>query len=440
MEGANQDQAFNLLLASDDLPDIIYVSNLPAKAETLIADGYMVPLNDYLETCAPNLWARMQADPTLDKAMKTDNGNYYAFPFLREDVAYLGTFIGLSVNTQILDQLGMEKPTTIAEWDAFLHAAKEICDIPIGGNSLNRIRGLFSSAYGFNGMDTYYVEDGKVKTWMNAEGYKDLMTLLSGWMADGLIDPDIITIDSATFYQKIVAQKYAACYKGSGAVQGYITPVTERDGGFFYEAVPYPVMNEDDEIRFTQGEAAWGGTGAFITTACEDVEAAVRWLDFSYSPEGIACWNYGKEGESFVYDENGLPQYTELITGANEPLREATSRYVGINGNGFSIMTVHFDQIRNPAIATEYVKVWTKDTQNAVKYRLQTLTATDEEAMELADLETALTTYANEMFVGFLLGSESLEDYDKYLENLDKLQIDRVLEIKQAQLDRYNAR
>lgn len=442
VEGADANQAFNLLLASGDLPDIIYVGGLPAKCETLIADGYMITLDEYIEEYAPNLYARVTADEVLNKSVKTDSGHYYAFPFLRDEVTYLGSFVGASVHKGMLDELGMDVPVTLEDWDEFLHAAKEqgLCDIGIGGNSLVRIRGIFSNALGFNGMDTYYVEDGVVKTWMNHEKYYDLMVMLSGWMADGLIDPDIITIDSATFYQKIVAQRYAACYKGSGAVQGYYDAVAERDGGFKYVAAPYPVENEGDEILFNQGEAAWVGTGAFITTACDNIELAMRWLDYSYTDEGIDTWNYGKKGVSYEIGEDGLPYYTELITEANEPLREATGRYVGMNGNGWSIMRVHFDQIRNPAVATEFVKVWTANTENAPKYRLSTLTATDAEAAELADLETALTTYANEMFVSFLIGSESMDNFDEYLANLDELQIDRVLEIKQEQYDRFNAR
>jgi len=44
------------------------------------------------------------------------------------------------------------------------------------------------------------------------------------------------------------------------------------------------------------------------------------------------------------------------------------------------------------------------------------------------------------MFVGFLIGSESLDAYEQYLANLEALRIDRVLEIKQAQYDRFDAR
>lgn len=438
VSGADSEQAFNLLISSGELPDIIFMNDMAKRASSLLEEGYIIPLNDYLEY-APNLSAILAADPLEDKSVKTDKGEYYVFPFIREDLAKLGTFVGMSVNTKLLEEVGMDAPTTIDEWDAYLYAIKDLCDVPIGGNSLGRLKGCFANAFGFNGMDNYYIEDGVVKTWMNAEGYKDLLELVSRWMADGIIDPDIITINSATFYNKMAAQTYGACWKGSGAVQGYIKQVTERDGGFFWEAVPYPVANEGDEIKYIQGEASWTGNGAVITSSCKNVELAVKWLDFSYGNEGIMLWNYGKEGLSYEMVD-GLPQYTAIITEANEALREATGRYVGINGTGWSVMQVYFDQIRNPAIATEFVKVWTKDTEAAVNYRMPAISATPEELAELSDIETALTTYANTMFTSFLIGSESLDNYDAYLANLEALNIDRVLEIKQAQYDRFMAR
>lgn len=432
--GADQEQAFNLLISSGELPDIIYMNDLPKRAESLLEEGYIIALNDYMQY-APNLSAILAADELEDKSIKTDAGQYYAFPFIRERTH--GTYVGLSVNTQLLEEVGMEAPVTIADWDEYLYAIKDKCDVPLGGNSLARLRFAFSNAFGFDGTMDYYVEVGVVKTWIDADGYKDMMELFARWMNDGILDPDIITINTSTFYNKMAAQTYGAIFQGSGSIQGYIDQVTARDGGFFWDAVPYPVMNEGDEIKFIQGESCWKGVGAMITTSCKNIELAMRWLDFNYSEEGINLWNYGKEGYSYTMVD-GKPQYTALITEANESLRDAAGRYCGMIGDGWSVQA--FYNLLTTGLADEYNQLWDTTAPNAIEYRMPAISATPEELEELSDIESALMTYANTMFTSFLIGSESLDNFDEYLANLEELKISRVLEIKQAQYDRFMSR
>lgn len=44
------------------------------------------------------------------------------------------------------------------------------------------------------------------------------------------------------------------------------------------------------------------------------------------------------------------------------------------------------------------------------------------------------------MFVAFVTGAESLDNFDKYVEQIKKFGIDRAIEIKEAGVERYNAR
>ena len=92
---SDADTAFNLMTSSTELPDIIewewtasYAGG-PAAAEN---DGVLIWLDDYITPDGPaaDLWQYLQDNPTLDRAIKTDDGHYYCFPFTRGD-AYLQT-------------------------------------------------------------------------------------------------------------------------------------------------------------------------------------------------------------------------------------------------------------------------------------------------------------------------------------------------------------
>ena len=50
---------------------------------------------------------------------------------------------------------------------------------------------------------------------------------------------------------------------------------------------------------------------------------------------------------------------------------------------------------------------------------------------------TDIQTYQQEMFYKFILGDESLDNYDAFVEQLESMGIDEVVAVKQAQYDRF---
>ena len=69
------------------------------------------------------------------------------------------------------------------------------------------------------------------------------------------------------------------------------------------------------------------------------------------------------------------------------------------------------------------------------------ITLTSSEGAEYASIMTQVKTYQDAAVVNFIMGNKSIEDeFDAYIGDLKKLNIDRAVEIKQAALDRYNAR
>lgn len=79
-------EQFSLILADGNLPDLMeynWMVDYPGGPEKAIKDGVILPLNDIFEQYCPNLTAYLQANPDIDKMIKTDEGHYYVFPFIR---------------------------------------------------------------------------------------------------------------------------------------------------------------------------------------------------------------------------------------------------------------------------------------------------------------------------------------------------------------------
>lgn len=118
-----QDEQFNLLVADGDLPDVMeyHWQNYPGGPEKAISDGVIVSLNDIIDQYCPNLKAYLDANPEIARQCRTDDGNYYAFPFIRGNKE-LRVTMGLFIRQDWLDELGLEIPTTIDEWHTVLTA------------------------------------------------------------------------------------------------------------------------------------------------------------------------------------------------------------------------------------------------------------------------------------------------------------------------------
>lgn len=113
------DEQNNMMLASGEYLDILETDfyNHPGGPNSAIEEGYIIPLNDYLQF-APNLMKYLKDNPEIDKMCKTDDGMYYAFPFIRGDKTLI-VYSGLMLRQDWLDELGLDVPETIDEWLPF---------------------------------------------------------------------------------------------------------------------------------------------------------------------------------------------------------------------------------------------------------------------------------------------------------------------------------
>jgi len=61
---------------------------------------------------------------------------------------------------------------------------------------------------------------------------------------------------------------------------------------------------------------------------------------------------------------------------------------------------------------------------------------TSEENAERADLMAQVDTYAKEMMIKFIMGAESLDNFDEYVKSVEEYGLARAIEITQGALNR----
>lgn len=440
-------EQFNLLLSNRTLPDIIeygwfgYAGG-PQKA---IEDSVIIPLNDIIDQYCPNFKAYLEANPEVDKMIKTDDGTYYCFPFIRgADKLMVST--GPMLREDWLQELNLEIPTTIDEWYEVLSAFKnekgaaapftyQYSQVALTDNN------PFANAFG--APRTFYLgDDGKVHYGAIEDGYKEYLQTMNQWMAEGLIDVDLATLTGDQVSAKITNGSAGAAYGYCGSGMGtWINSGKATDEKFSLAAAPWPVINKGDKPQFAQKDNAYVITqgAAAITTSCENVELAARLLDYAYGKEGNILYNFGEEGVSYTV-ENGEFIYTdELLKNPNLSITHAMAGYIRANYNGPFVQderyATQYYQLENQKKALE---IWS-DT-NAGAHVLPPITPTVDESQEQARIMNEVNTYRDEMTLKFILGNKGFDEWDDYVKTIKDMNIDRVLEIQNSALERYNSR
>lgn len=439
--GSVGDTAYNLMLTEDKLPDII-LYQFP-DAEQLLDEGAIIPLNDYIDEWAPNLKAYLDANPDIDKAIRTDSGVIYMFPWTRES-AWLCTFRGIALRQDWLEECGLEMPKTLADLDHIAHVFYEKYNARFSTVVDWLYDGGISTA--FNTWEEFYRDDnGRAQYGPANEGWRDYMIFMNKWYREGILDPDLFSQDSNTLKTAVLNDEVGIAYTSGGTINSWMNAVDAGDAKTAtskWVGVLNPVLNEGDITPLSQMDQPITGRGAAVSGDCEDIELAMRVLDYAYSPEGYMYYNFGTEGLTYNLDENGNPVYTDLILKDPDGVNNALDKYIGTQWGTAGIQAIEMYKQKNAPVVSDCIDTWTTNTTHE-QHKFPNVSPTVEELNEITSKADALSTCMKEWRAAFILGEKDASDdavWQTYLNELEACELTRILEVKQAQLDRYNAR
>ena len=445
-----QKEQFSLIVADGDLPDIMeynWVSDYPGGPEKAIRDGLIIPLNDVINQYCPNLKKYLSENPDVDRAVKTDDGNYYCFPFVRGD-AELRNTIGLMLRADWLEELGLEVPETVDEWHTVLTAFKEKKGAAAPYTfeyTNNQYLGANPFVAAFDTSYSFYIgSDEKVHFGAVDEGYKNYLETMHQWYEEGLIDADIATMKNDQVAAKITNGTAGASLGQAGSRMGtWLAAAQKTDPDYDLVAAPQPSTEKGKKAEFGHVEVAYSGrSSAAITTSCKDVERAARLLDWAYSDEGHMYYNFGTEGVSYTM-ESGNPVYTDQILKNPEgwPVSQAMSAYIRGNYNGPFVQDERYlEQYYTMDQQKATPKVWGAASSNGAAHVMPPITPSSDESKEFSNIINQINTYRDEMTLKFIFGDADISQFDEYVGNIEKMGLERALEIENAAYDRYKAR
>lgn len=436
----------NTLLADPtNLPDIMGVYWMD-DANQYLEDGIIWDLTPYIQEYAPAYYAFLQSNPEYDRAMKTDDGRYYAFGFFREDGGWNDSYLGPVIRKDWLEECGLEIPTTISEFENVIRVFNEKYGAKFSF-AWSRFQSTgISGAFGAYGASdvTYYIDDGEVKLAQAQPEWRTYLQWLNGLWDEGLLDQDILSLDDTSIKAKIHNDEVGISITSMGQLSNWNSERAADGKEEVWIGIPYPTA-DDGSLSMIFGGSGIGNFTSVITTSADEetMKLCLQMLDYAYTQEGFLYWNFGEEGVSWEYDENGEPAFTALVK--DDPDTDPMTKYNGATWGNSCIQATKLLYEKNSAAAIEANDTWFYTHEDVTSYWKWPMgaTFTIEESDELDLIGSNIGTYTTESFANFLTGALDINDdavWEQYLADYSNYKLDRILEIRQACYDRFLAR
>jgi len=443
----SEEEEFSILIASGEYPDIIenMWTSYPGGPQAAINDGVIIDLDDVMANNAPNFSKLMADHPDIDKRVKTINGSYYCFPFLRglESPNITQFSAGMILRKDVLDELGLEMPETIDEWETTLRAFKKAgFEAPFVTRN-EWMKDVWSP--GFDNWGDFYVEDGTVKNGLIEASRKDFISKMHDWYEEGLIDRDWLVADKASNQTYFTTGKSAAVYAPFGQGLGQYTQVmNEENPEITQEDIrcTVPVTSvKGQNAKFSKMNDIYdkSGVSAAISTQCENIEAAAWLLDWMFSEEGNLCCNFGIEGVTYEMKE-GKPVYTDVIMRNPDGLSvaNALAAYTRASTSGVCVQDEDYiEQYYEQDNQKEALELSMKTDMG--EHFFPPTSVAEEDSEQYADIMNNVKTLADEMEAQFIAGTVPMDEWDAYQEQLKKFGIEDAIAMMQTAYDNYMA-
>lgn len=441
-------EQFNILIGSGDYPDVMYNFGgyYAAGYDAGIDEDVIQPLNDYIEDCAPVYYAFLQEHEDINKRVHTDTGNIWGMGSVTLDQP---AEWGPMIRQDWLDEAGLDSPVTLADWEEALTAFKNnghpgLILMNTGyadffGNAYPITSAFNVTGFGSDSSTGFINVDGKAVFTGNTDGFKEYLLLMQDWYGKGLIDPDFMSISQMTFPDMVMKEETGIfCWNWSE-----MDPFEQMTGNpdCNIEPVANPVLNEGDELHlYNYNDPCSTGAAFSANLDAEDMRILLGYFDYFWTDEGSILKNFGVEHEGFEFDENGVPQYTELLYNNPNPsfsLSLVLDAYTLNNGVGPGNWEGRYWLPTISDSARLCNELW----KNDAAYYFPTVTLTADESSKSSSILAEVKTYISEYTLGAIVGEIDVEaTWDDYCNTIAALDVDSLVSIYQTALDRYLSR
>lgn len=321
-------EQINNLLAAGDAPDVCYTYDYPT-IQTYANMGGVIDLGQYVDTykdLLPNLWAWL-GDTNIYWDKDPATGTIWAL----EGKLAVSNRINTFVRQDWLDKLGLQAPTTKAEFEEMLIAFRDNADTLLGADADKMIPYSVSYDVGWRAAtliesfidpaisDKEYYVNGFDDRKFTQNGTKEAVRLLNKWYNDGLMWDDFALYGSGdTTEDDMMKAGYVGAFthnwdypfrNGTDSINANLQRLVGEDAA--YVAIDPFEDSNGTHTKFVSGPI---DRKIFFPATNEEPLASLMYLDWISAPEHIEYLQIGDEGVTHNVLDGGAVQ-TVAATG-----------------------------------------------------------------------------------------------------------------------------
>lgn len=313
---AHSADKLNAILASQDLPDIVY---LPSSADfkAISESGMVMDLEPYLNQL-PHVTDSEMVSTALNyiKEYVTD-GKLAMLPLNCGPTAYsTTTSSSIRLNWEVYEKIGCPEFSTLEELIPILKDMQKAYPESDTGEKMYAMH-LYTGAdtsYFYGIINIFHISGygaDELKYGIEANGidgswdwiladdsmYKYALWYMNQLYREGLLDPNSISTEHGVQHTRI---------QEGGALAAWNAVTGSESNGY------YPVYFEDyTAVANMLGYPYGAGNYIAVSSKTENLDAVLKFLDMAADPEKVRVFNNGPQGELWDYNDAGEVVLTE---------------------------------------------------------------------------------------------------------------------------------
>lgn len=461
-----KEERMNLLFASGDLPDILMGLGLTTSQLVTYGsvDRMLLDFTPYItEDIMPNLYAWMEAYPTSKAYCTAPDGAIYTLPGYTNVLRTFGNSPRFFINEQALKAVGKEMPKTLDEFTEAMYAVKAANPetTPIGGGQdVNHPGHYILNALGYLLKDETdsgiglapAIYQGEAVLPVYTEGFKEYLEIMHQYYADGIIPEDFFTLDATTLN--------ARTEEGTMVTYGSFPYTVSSDLAFFQQwAAAYPLTSANNPNPQWLAYNPFLIGGVAVAADAENPELICRFLDFFYSDKGgLSLWDgpvagtedtlgivggyhfvNGATNRTFVDVENGkYSTGSHLVWDQHGGMSGAfgnRSHDLNLVNEGVKDLSAMLQYVGGREVTETVYSLEKGDGHarqssmlNVAPYEVEGFPAvvyySEDDTLAMTDLLAVLQPYVESEVAKFIVGNRSLDEFDAFQEELEKMGIE----------------
>lgn len=306
----------NAMMSSGDLPDVFMLGAgwmggfTRSQLYAYGSQGLLMPLDELVDTWAPELQSTFEQNPTFRKYLTAPDGKLYTFPGINQCFHCKSWNQRQWIHTPSLEKTGisLDSVKTIDDFENLMKELKAAGITPLTGFVDVPPLGLLQAAYLDIGTSFLRRTNGEITFTAIEDGNREVVKVANRWVKEGLIDKNAFSMNDAQYKRAGMNPGAPGAAIFSGGSPGYFVDVMVEDpNSRYHEFQALPPYTGPSGTAYVAWDHTPGGVPVMaLTKDCRNPEEMIQWADYQLSLMGTLNARLGARfGEIWTWAEEG---------------------------------------------------------------------------------------------------------------------------------------